>query len=199
MADSRRNTDDDRSPEPKSSIREGRNVSELVKDNIVFTLGAAFLSGAAAILISISWIDARVKIKIDEKLEEIDDAVSHLTNSDGITFIFSESCPPNWVDFTAKYDGLLLSVDSRLTGDFTVSAGDGSHEHNQGAHSHSVTGRTGPLGGGERRGRANRDAAHESNTAPVTGTAHPAGSEHVHRAGGHKHASLGVRLCRPPN
>ena len=114
-------------------------------------------------------------------------------------FILSERpCPPGFYeDITQQMSGRYVIVDDSAKGAPTTAEGDGGHVHAaDGEHAHNVTGRTAPLGGGERRGGSDRHAAHMNNTVEVKGTAQREGSAHTHGGGPHEHRRVGVRLCK---
>lgn len=114
----------------------------------------------------------------------------------GTILLYGGRCPTEWEDLTSTFSGRYIFVDESAIESLRTYEDDGSHNHDGGTHSHDVTGRTGRLGGGERRGGENRDAAHMNNTTTITGTAHPENSGHTHSGGKHQHRRIGLRLCK---
>lgn len=120
---------------------------------------------------------------------------------EGMFVLSARACPAgSFEDVTGNLHGRYFTADREVQGVLSLVDSDGSHEHRGGAHEHHVTGTTARLGGGERRGNEDRNAAHMDNRVPVTGTAKRNEAEkdsaHQHVGGPHEHRRAGFRLCR---
>jgi len=115
----------------------------------------------------------------------------------GALVLFPGACPAGFDDLTSLVDGGYIYISREANGEMGLLPGTGAHSHEGGDHSHNVTGVTARLGGGERRGGDDRNAAHMDNQVSVTGTAHGGeAAKHLHSGGDHDHSRVAVRLCK---
>lgn len=161
----------------------------------------AFAAGAGALV----FLDERIDSRIPEAVTAAAEAGElRLTPEgelramfEGALLLYQGPCPAGSEDLTSLLDGRYVQVDDEVEDRLIRRDGDGSHMHaEEGAHSHNVTGMTDRLGGGERYGSNDRNAAHKDNRVKISGTAHSEGSVHNHGGGDHIHSSVGVRLCK---
>jgi hypothetical protein len=172
----------------------------LEKSVVWFALGM-IVAGAIGAVTFLEFLSKRVKAEIEtpETTALIAKKAAELNPQAiprGSLVLFGGRCPQGWEDLTATMNGRYVFIDQSSVENVQLYEDDGSHSHEGGSHTHDVSGRTGPLGGGERSGGNDRHAAHKDNTTTITGTASAEKSSHTHTGGVHHHKRIGVRLCK---
>jgi len=167
----------------------------LEKQVVWFALNLLFVGATTAIVFGVFLSKA---VEAELKSPKIQEIIKSATVPKGGIVFFAGPCPENWEDLISSMSGRYVYVDKRAEKGWELYEGDGSHTHVGGNHTHDVTGKTEPIGGGEAMGSPtnNKHAAHMSNTPKIVGVAEPEKSAHKHAGGKHDHRRVGLRMCK---
>ena len=177
-----------------------KSFKDLLEESTTWIALVLIVSAVVSTAGALQFIESKVRSEVQspEIKKLLAAAVPVTALPKGALVIYAGPCPLAFEDLTETMDGRYLFVDLAAKTNVIPHEGDGSHNHVAGGeHTHPVSGRAGPLGGGERSGtQPQTHAAHKDNFAPVTGMAAKEGAAHDHGGGAHQHRRLGVRLCK---